>query len=161
MFARPFIDSLEFAKSGKELRGEISIIEMPRLSDLLSNSEGTLNYRVIGSREGDSHKLEITLKGKCNLRCQRCLEELSYPLDLSVDLQLLRAEMLEQDDDEDSVEDAIEASRHLDVLALIEDEVLLNLPFAPKHPEGTCATPIKDLRQKENPFAILATLKKQ
>ena len=161
MFARPFIDSLEFAKNGKELCGEISLIDLPRLGDMLINSDGTLTYRVIGSHEGDSFKLEITLKGKCHLRCQRCLEELPYPLDFSAHLQLITAEMLEEVEDEGGIEDAIEASRRLDVLALIEDEVLLNLPFAPRHPEGTCAAPIKDLRQKDNPFAILAVLKKQ
>jgi uncharacterized protein len=155
MFARPFIDSLEFAKNGKELCGEISLIELPRLSEMLINSDGTLIYRVIGSHQGDSHALEIILRGNCNLRCQRCLEELQYSLDLSARLQLIKAEML------DEIEDAIEASKHLDVLELIEDEVLLTLPFAPRHPEGTCAAPIKDLRQTDNPFAFLAALKKQ
>jgi uncharacterized protein len=155
MFARPFIDSLEFAKNGKELCGKISLIELPRLSEMFINSDGTLIYSVIGSHQGDSHTLEITLKGNCNLRCQRCLEELQYSLDLSARLQLIKAEML------DEIEDAVEASKHLDVFALIEDEVLLNLPFAPRHPEGTCVAPIKDLRQTDNPFAVLAALKKQ
>jgi uncharacterized protein len=155
MFARPFIDSLEFAKNGKELCGEISLLDLPRLSEMLVNPVGSLSYRVLGAHLGDSHTLEITLKGNCNLRCQRCLEELSYPLDLSAQLQLIKAEML------DEVEDAIEASKHLDVLELIEDEVLLNLPFAPRHPEGLCKAPIKDLRESDNPFAILAALKKQ
>jgi uncharacterized protein len=154
MFARPFIDSLEFANNGKELCGEISLNNLPRLREMLFDPEGILIYRVTGSHVGDSHTLEITLSGNCNLRCQRCLERLEYPLDLSTRVQLIKAEML------DEVEDAVEASKHLDVLELIEEEVLLNLPFAPRHPEGLCKAPIKDLRQKDSPFAILAALKK-
>jgi uncharacterized protein len=159
MFARPFIDSMDFARNGKELCGEIPIVDLPRLSDMLANSNGTLTYRVLGSHEGDSHKLDIVLEGKCNLRCQRCLEEFAYPLEVESHLKLIPAEMLDEDEGDD--EDSIEATRHLDLLELIEDEVLLNLPFAPKHPEGMCATPLTDLQQPANPFARLAVLKKQ
>ena len=159
MFARPFIDSIDFARNGKELCGEIPIVDLPRLSEMLVNSKGTLSYRVLGSHEGDSRKLEIVLKGRCNLLCQRCLEEFAYPLQVESHLKLIPAEILDEDDGND--EDSIEATRHLDLLALIEDELLLSLPFAPKHPEGMCATPLKDLQQPANPFARLAVLKKQ
>jgi uncharacterized protein len=151
---------MDFARNGMELCGEIPINTMPRLSDMLANSNGTLNYKVIGSREDDIHKLEIVLKGKCNLRCQRCLEEFAYPLEVDSHLKLTSAEKLEEITDEED-DDVIEASRQLDVLELIEDEVLLSLPFAPKHPEGTCIAPLKDLQQAANPFAVLAVLKKQ
>ena len=159
MFARSFIDSIDFARNGKELRGEIPFIDLPRLNDMLANSNGTLSFRVVGSYEGDSHYLEIVLKGKCNLRCQRCLEEFAYPFEVDARLKLLPAEMLAEVSDDDN--DTIEAGKHLDVLELIEDEVLLNLPFAPKHPEGKCNSPLKDLQHSTNPFAMLAALKKQ
>jgi uncharacterized protein len=137
MFARPFIDSIEFARNGRELCDEIPIVTLSRLSDLLASSEGTLGYKVIGSQQGDSRKLEIVLKGSCQLRCQRCLGEFTYPIDITTQLQLLPAEKLDETDDD---EDAIEATQQLDVLALIEDEVLLGLPFAPKHSDESCST---------------------
>jgi len=159
MFARPFIDSVDFARNGRELSGEIQIVTLSRLSDLLANSNGTLSYRVIGLKEGDRQKLVIILEGMCNLRCQRCLGELSYPIELTSHLQLLSAEKLDEVEDDD--EDAIEATKQLDVLALIEDELLLSLPFAPRHPDGKCVVPENDLQQSANPFAALAVLKKQ
>jgi uncharacterized protein len=158
MFARPFIDSIDFARNGRELHGEIPIVDLPRLSDMLANSAGTLSYRVRGSQRDDRHSLEIVLQGTCNLRCQRCLGEFSYPLELTAHLRLLPADKLEQMDADD--EDAIEATSQLDVLALIEDEVLLALPFAPKHPQEACSAPLKDLQQSANPFSVLAVLKK-
>ncbi len=157
MFARPFIDSVDFANNGRELCGEIPIVALSRLSDLLANSDGTLSYRVTGSREGDAHKLEIELEGLCHLRCQRCLDAFNYPIEIISHLLLLPADKLDEIDDD---VDAIEATTQLDVMALIEDEVLLGLPFAPRHPEESCSASLKDLQQSANPFAVLAALKK-
>ena len=159
MFARPFIDSLDFARNGNELRGEIPMAMLSRLSDMLANSDGMLSYVVRGSKEDDRHMLEVVLKGVCHLRCQRCLGELLYPIGSASHLQLLPADRLEEVEENDAV-DGIEASPRLDVLALIEDEVLLDLPFAPKHPEGDCSPAMDGLKQSVNPFAVLAGLKK-
>ncbi|MFA5824763.1 MAG: YceD family protein [Gallionellaceae bacterium] len=156
MFARPFIDSLVFARNGEELCGKIPLAAMPRLSDMLANSDGTLTYKVSGSKENDQHMLQVELEGVCHLRCQRCLGEFAYPIEVAAHLQLLSPDKL------DEVEaDGIEATPHLDLLELIEDEVLLSLPFAPKHPEGTCSTAVEGIKQSDNPFAVLAGLKKK
>ena len=160
MFARPFIDSIVFTRNGEELHGEIPIAVLPRLSDMLANSEGMLTYTVRGYKEDDRHLLQVMLKGVCHLRCQRCLGELIYPLETTSHLQLLSADKLDEVEADDAV-DGIEASSHLDVLTLIEDEVLLELPFAPRHPEGACKSAIEGLQQSASPFAVLAGLKKK
>jgi uncharacterized protein len=159
MFARPFIDSVDFARNGKEIRGEIAVSELSRLGDLLAKPEGSLTYLVRGFREGDSDMLLISLQGSCTLRCQRCLGELEYPVDMTSRLLLLPADKLDEVADDDDV-DAIEAEPRLDVLALIEEELLLGLPFAPRHPDGECAPATNGLQQKASPFAVLAGLKK-
>ena len=159
MFARPFIDSVDFARHGKEIRGEIAVSELSRVADMLAKSDGLLTYIVRGYREGDSDMLGVSLQGTCTLRCQRCLGELEYPVSLDSKLLLLPAEKLDETEEDDDV-DAIEAVSRLDVLALIEDELLLALPFAPRHPEGKCAASANGLQQKVSPFAVLAGLKK-
>jgi len=103
--------------------------------------------------------LGISLQGACTLRCQRCLGELNYPVDMTSRLLLLPADKLGEVEDDDDV-DAIEAEPRLDVLALIEEELLLDLPFAPRHPEGECVPATNGLQQKASPFAVLAGLKK-
>ncbi len=159
MFARPLIDSVDFARNGKEIRGEIAVSDLSRLSDTLARSDGTLTYIVRGYREGDRDMLELSLQGKCTLRCQRCLGELDYPVDMISRLLLLPADRLDEFEEDDEV-DAIEAESRLDVMALIEEELLLALPFAPRHPEGECAPVTGDLQLKASPFAVLAGLKK-
>lgn len=159
MFARPLIDSVDFARNGKEIRGEVGIGYLPRLSDMLTKSDGSLTYKVRGYHVDDRDMLEVSLQGACSLRCQRCLGELLYPVAMSSRLQLLPVDRLGETDENDDV-DSIEASSQLDVLALIEEELLLGLPFATKHPEGECAPAADDLQQKASPFAVLAGLKK-
>jgi uncharacterized protein len=159
MFARPFIDSVDFAQNGKELRGETGFAELPRLGDMLAKTDGTLSYIVRGYRKDDSNMLEVSLQGACILRCQRCLGVMDYPVEIVSHLKLLPAEKLAETEEDDEV-DAIESESNLDVMALIEDELLLGLPFAPKHPEGKCASTTNDLQIKASPFAVLAELKK-
>jgi uncharacterized protein len=160
MFARPFIDSVDFARNGKEIRGKIAVSALSRLADKLAKSEASLTYIVSGYHEDGRDMLKLTLQGVCTLRCQRCLGELVYPVNLVSRLWLLPAGKLDDAEEDDDEMDAIEAEPRLDVLALIEEELLLDLPFAPRHAEGECVPAANDLQQKANPFAVLAGLKK-
>jgi len=160
MFARPFIDSIDFAKNGGEMCGEIPLDQLPRLKDVLARTVGGLAYKLSGSCANDQYMLMLTLQGECRLSCQRCLGELVYPVNTVSHFRLLPAERLDEVNETDGV-DAIEAVQQLDVLALIEDEVLLGLPFAPRHEEGICSPAINGLQQSVNPFAVLAGLKKK
>jgi uncharacterized protein len=160
MFARPLIDSVDFARNGKEMRGEIAVSALSRLADKLAKSDGSLTYIVRGYHAEGRDMLEVSLQGTCTLRCQRCLNELEYPVNLVSRLWLLPADKLDEAEEDDDEMDAIEAEPRLDVLALIEEELLLGLPFAPRHTEGECAPAASDLQQKVNPFAVLAGLKK-
>jgi uncharacterized protein len=159
MFARPLIDAMEFAGNGREIRGEIPFKELSRLDDMLLDSTGTLAYVVQGRRANDRDVLEVSLSGVVHLRCQRCLGDLEYPIEVSSRLKLASAEELDAVDDEDE-DEYIEASSQLDVIGLVEEELLLNLPFAPRHPDGACSSVNEGLKQSANPFAVLAGLKK-
>ena len=71
--------------------------------------------------------------------------------------------------DDDRYEPLV-ASRHFDLLELIEDEILLSFPLIPKHEEGACeahnaSQAIKEKsasaeQKRENPFNILKNMKK-
>ncbi len=158
MFARPSIDSLEFARLGKTLSGEVAVGELPRLADLLFSNAGSIRYFIRGSQVGDRAYLLLELNGSCHLRCQRCLNDLPYPVEISSRLQLLEGADLMQDDAADD-SDGIEASKELDVLDLVEDELLLSLPFAPRHEAGVCELASGSAGQVDNRFSILARLK--
>lgn len=161
MFARHFIDSLDFARQGRELRGEIAVAEMPRLQDLLASPQGTVNYILRGmvGRDGNP-MLELALEGSCQLRCQRCLAEMNYPVKLVSHLLLVPKNEFDEFFDEEGEMDCIAADAHLDVQDMIEEEILLSLPFAPKHPTGVCQNAVEKLNSaKKNPFSVLSGLK--
>lgn len=161
MFTRPFIDSLDFAHRGGEVSGEVPVAELPRMADMLADSAGKISYVVRGLTGKDGKpQLELILDGVCNLRCQRCLNALSYPVKLVSRLRLVSEGEVDNADIEDDEVDSIPAEKRLDVLALLEEELLLSLPIAPKHGLGACQVAVEGLNRSNNPFAVLAGLKK-
>ena len=158
------IDSLDFARNSRELQGKVPVTEMPRLQDMLAAPEGEISYILRGLHgRGGEPMLEVELGGHCQLLCQRCLQSLDYPVKLVSHLILVpKGELDEPSDDENEI-DSIPADTRLDVLTLLEEEMLLSLPFAPKHPEGTCRPAVDGYvtedRTEKNPFAVLAELK--
>lgn len=89
------------------------------------------------------------------------------PLELSAQLLVARPETTIVTDAEEEVDplapESIDASSQLDVRGLVEDEIILSLPFSPRHAEGACRAPAEQAAEretKESPFAKLASLKK-
>ncbi|MDP2133812.1 MAG: hypothetical protein Q8J99_09390, partial [Sulfuritalea sp.] len=82
------------------------------------------------------------------------------PLAISSRLQLMApGEEWPDDDLVDDSADAITAEKALPVLSLIEDEVLLALPIAPRHEQ--CESPSASATgQGTSPFAALAGFRK-
>lgn len=162
MYARPFIDSLEFASHGQQISGEISLVEMVRLADILSDTQGVLSYNIQGgiNRQGIA-VLDVSVAGQCQLQCQRCMEGMDYTIDLSTRLLLRDQASLDSLEDDEDEFDSILTEKHLDVVGLLEEEVLLSLPIAPKHEPGSCKVLMGKglVDDPSHPFAVLAKLK--
>lgn len=154
------VDSLEFARDGRSIVGEVPLRELGRLVDVLVDDAGALAVEVRGERDEEGKPfLGLRVQGNLNLRCQRCLEALTFALD--IDSRLLLVAPGETWPDEELADDridAIEASRELAVLPLVEDEVLLALPIVARHEH--CRPPMAaETESKPSPFAALAKLK--
>lgn len=167
MYARPFIDSLDFARNGRLISGELPPADLPRLREMLEEPQGVLRYTVQGGmdRQGNSF-LDVGVVGQCRLLCQRCLNGMDYPLQLDTRLLLRDQAGLDALDEDaaggDEEYDSILAEAQLDVLDMLEEEILLSLPIAPKHVSGECqATDGEDIgRAAASPFAVLAKMKR-
>jgi DUF177 domain-containing protein len=164
MYARPFIDSLDFAGNGRYISGEVQVAELPRLFEMLENPRGVLKYTVQGGVDTqDTHFLDLSVSGRCQLRCQRCLGGLDYQVQLDTHLLLRDQDSLDLLDEiagGDEEFDSILADEHMDILDMLEEEILLSLPIAPKHEFGACQA-ASDVHRNEarHPFAVLAKLK--
>ena len=158
------IDSLDFARNTQVLHGKIAVASLPRLQDLLFSADGMLEYALSGyiDKQGKSF-LHCAVTGILQLRCQRCLEAFAYQVGVDSHLMLVNDEkvLAEINDQDDDAVDAILADPHLDVIALIEEELLLNLPMSPKHPLAECK--VTDDMQRSarqgKAFEALAVLK--
>jgi len=156
------IDGLEFARRDNRACGQLAVAELQRVAEFLVSAKGELDCEVRGGQSEDDRghfELRLKIKGELQLRCQRCLGALRFPLNLNKRLRLVGpgAEWPE-DNVEDEGSDAVEASGEMGVGSLIEDEVLLALPISPRH--ETCNTPQQQgTKQDASPFAVLRNLK--
>lgn len=156
------INSLEFAREGRVLSGELPLAALPRLVENLLDGAGLLSYRLAGKLGAKGEPLlQLTVHGLLPVQCQRCLERMDSPLEVDALFELRDdIEALTQDDLEDDSRDFLPVERALDVVALIEDEVILELPIAPRHEQ--CSPPAT--RQDDgaaSPFAVLSALGKK
>jgi uncharacterized protein len=160
MSKRIVINSLAFAQNANSLQGELPIAGLTRLLDKLVDSTGSVSYRVVGQLGPRNRpQLLLQLNGVLSVCCQRCLDGIDYPIEVRSVLEFVNDEEdLTQEEIEDDSKDFLPAQSELDVAALIEDEIILDLPSAPRH--ESCALP--DAGQgtgKISPFSVLQSLK--
>jgi uncharacterized protein len=163
------IDSLEFARAGRCLSGVVAVAALQRLMDVLASDQGDLAWSVCGELAFDNAGqrqswLVVSVRGELRLVCQRCLKPVSWLLDVENRLLLVPPGREWPDESlvgfgDGSDVDPVEALVDQVLLNLVEDEVLLALPIAPRH--ESCEVPVHDDgRMAASPFARLAGLKK-
>jgi uncharacterized protein len=159
-------DALDLAARGDALAGKVDAAKRVRVADRLAptSGEATIEWRIVGAHDAlDRPMLVVTVEGDVPLLCQRCLQTFDEHVAQRSELLLARddAELKRLDAEEREV---VLAATPLDSMTLVEDELLLSLPYAPRHPEGKCAPGARvaaaETAQKVSPFAQLAALKR-
>lgn len=157
MSRRLVIDSRSFGKEGASLQGELAVASLSRVLDLLTDSAGCVQYRIQGGIGplGRSQLL-VAVDGILSLCCQRCLEAIDYRLEVRSLLEFLDDDgELTQEEVEDDSRDFLPHQQELDVAVLIEEEILLALPTAPRHDD--CVLPgAGQPTERVSPFSVLA-----
>ncbi len=167
------VDALGFALAGRELTGTIGAAGFARLCQGLPEpQDGSFTWALVGRTDTHGARrawLDVRAEGEVRVVCQRCLEP--FVLRLRVDSTLGLLDDPAQLDAMDALEtrgegpeiEYLVADPRLDVLALIEDELILALPLAPRHEVCPGAS---DSRQAlpdssgTSPFAVLERLRK-
>ena len=130
----PVVDGFEFAEFGKMLRGAWRVADFTRLPEVLHDSAGELGYAVSGERDKQGRPaLRIELHGVLRLTCQRCLEPMDFPLAVDTLLTLARRQSEVDADPLESDVERVVGSKGMAVRDLLEDELLLAVPVAPRH----------------------------
>ena len=124
--------------------------------------DGSLGWAARGSMRGrhGGPRLDLEVTGVAILVCQRCLQPMSEPIAIATKFLIAADDDSADDLDQDDDYDVVVGSTAFDLDTLIEDEVLLTLPTAPRH--DVCPTGAEDAignTAKPSPFAVLAKLK--
>lgn len=177
-------------KSGQLVHGKgfLKLTELPRIVDEIKKrfaeyefSEQGLMWELHSWIDelpggGQLYRIQLILDLAYPLECQRCLQAFSD--ELHIDSQFVMKESLEEVDNfplDNDDEDALLTSHQFQLLELIEDEILLNLPLIPKHPPEVCDSKMiyipgiapsregnvrhEEENEPKNPFASLKKLK--
>ncbi len=149
------------------MSGTIRLSEFARLSDFLADNQEEVRIEFSFAKEGRLATVHGTIKTTLSLICQSCLDTLSWPIELTVNLGVVTS--LEQADRlAAEFEPLLLESDKVSLLELVEDEILLALPDFPRH-EYDCmereqkqVPPTVDNDRQvrsDNPFSVLAKLK--
>src|SRR5436190_4325287 len=135
MSHQPVIDGFEFATAGATQEGTLPLRSFPRLQDALVSDSGEAAYTLRGVRdERGRPSLRFEVRATLSLRCQRCLGPLEHRVDTD-EILVLAASQEEIDADPITVDmpTRVMAGKEMAVRDLVEDELLLSLPYAARH----------------------------
>ena len=154
MSHQPVIDGFEFASAGATQEGRLPLSAFPRLQDVLVSDSGEVEYKVRGMRdERGRPSLRLDIHGTLPLRCQRCLERLAFEVDAHELLVLATQAEIDADRDNAEAPDRVLGAKEMAIRDLVEDELLLALPYAPRHED--CEAPEGGDDARPSPFAAL------
>jgi uncharacterized protein len=173
-FAARRLDVKTFAEEGAHLHGQEPLREHERLMAETQGrgSETAVHWSATGELRNPRHVnpeiwLHLQADAILSLICQRCLSPVDLPVSVDRSFRFVPDEDMAAAQDEEAEEDVLALSRSLDLVELVEDELLMELPLAPRH--EACPEPVKleaadeDFErasaQRENPFALLGKLR--
>jgi uncharacterized protein len=135
-------DAFRLARERGSLRGSFDASASERLYDWLAAGDAPVSWSITGTADALGRPaIAIELQGSVPMECQRCLATLQWPVQQRTVALLATSEAEGDALDDGSDDEVLVATAPLDALTLVEDELLLSLPYAPVHADGECAAP--------------------
>ena len=161
------VDVYELARSGQSVSGQKPIAAMSRLASQLASEQGDVRYRFSGLVDARGRcAASISLDATLSLVCNHCDKPVSYTLGLRRAYYFIPDESsLDAVDVDTSDEEALVGHRCFDLGELIEDEMILDMPIAPRHADcqlevdSSSGPSAFDRETLPRPFAALAGLR--
>ena len=169
-------DVRAFAEADGRLSGEHALSAFERLASERhpdGDTAAAVHWVAHGETRPDATGqpavwLHLLARLSLPLGCQRCLGPVSLPLEVDRWFRFVADEAKAEAEDDDCEEDVLALEPKPDLLALIEDELLMEIPLVPMH--DACPEPLASpgstvvdegrTEPRPHPFASLARLKK-
>lgn len=178
------IDLWDLVRNQRVIKGAFPVSSLKRLVQGLpdqtvvrnvdsvpENDEGVVWFELAGqSRVGERASVALSVQARVLVICQRCLEPMVQDLVEEVTFDVVTHAQLDSLDNEEVDPDETEmvvGSRQFDLPELLEDQLILAIPYVPKHAQcrpkaiakSEQADQVDEAVQKPNPFEVLAKLK--
>ncbi len=132
-------DAWRLVREHGVIEGKLDVEASDRLYDRVTDGAAVVAWRIEGTTDRVGRPaLAISIDGNVQLECQRCLATFEYPVAQRTVTVLAKSEAEADALDADSDDEVLVADKPLEPVVLVEEELLLTLPFAPMHDEGTC-----------------------
>ena len=169
------LDVRRFAEEAAELAADEPLRSFQRLAaETEGGNPGTpsVRWQARGELLNPQHHqpqvwMHLQADATLPLVCQRCLQPVDMAISVQRAFRFVADEATAAAEDDQSEEDLLALSRSFDLVELVEDELLMELPVAPRH--DVCPEPVKmstadagfeaAAAEREHPFAILGKLK--
>lgn len=165
-------DAFRLADARGGIEGHVDPIELDRVEDRLGDEEGEIPsadvaYAITGDVDASGRPvLIVALEGEVPLQCQRCLRLFAWPVRQRTTVLLARdeAELAYLDDNDER--EVVLADGPLDPLGVVEDELLLTMPYVPRCDRPDCSDVAAALGRGDeagepsSAFGALAALKR-
>jgi len=162
MTAQHIINNIEFARKFHQIHDTIIDSHLLNLKEMLAVEGNLIDWRLTGGvTVAGKPSLQLQVTGLLTLTCQRCLESMPVSLDIDTTFVLVPDELsVPSDEDNSDDQEYLVADDKMSVIDLLQDEILLALPLAPKHDAVDCLAKGKAYESKKvNPFEALKALK--
>lgn len=106
--------------------------------------DADLEAHIVLDKGSGWMNVSCRIEGNVTVECDRCLEDLKFPMDFTSDLAVKSAKKGEDADAEDAADGSDEyllidpSDGYLDMKQFIYDYVCVNLPLKAVHPDGEC-----------------------
>ncbi len=171
--AAPNLDVQTFAQASSSLAGSTALSQFGRVMEACAHdAPGTpVQWQAHGEVRTDALGqsqiwLHLNAEVSVPLTCQRCLDVVQTHLAVERWFRFVRDEAAAVEQDNDCDEDLLVLTGNLDLPGLIEEELVLELPYIARHDVCPVAPPLSAADpdfvaepERPNPFAALASLK--
>jgi len=154
----------EFAGEKQSLQGEVFLHELDERvwsHEYFADKDSPLHVVLQGGIDRFQRPfLDLKVQGCLHLLCQRCMQPMSFDLDEDARIVLFADESkLDEAMLSDEGLEGMPMDSELSVRTLVEDQILMAMPYSPRHEHCAGENMAAVNRDKPNPFAVLAGLK--
>jgi uncharacterized protein len=161
-----YFNPIQLAQEKAYFDDYVTLSVSERLEDLLQQSSLQLHLQLQFLTDDYARViLQGRLQGKLPLQCQRCVGKLAWPMDETFSLVPVRT-VHEAKQLEEPLEPWFLQDQEITLQTLLEEQILLVLPYVPKHENLSCNEALQQKQaqqgfKEDHPFSKLAVLKKR